>query len=140
MIYIIIALVFAILEIFTTGIFAIFIAFGFLVAGLVSFFTDNYFIIFVVGFLASCLSIACLRSYFVEKMHKQNKVINTGSDELIGKTTFLVEDTDDEFNSEIKINGVIWRVDTLGIKLKKGTKVRVVKLRGSHLKVEKVEE
>lgn len=137
MILFLLAVGFAVLEILTVGVLAIFVAIGFAVSFILSLFTDNLIVIAVSGFVSCIASLVFLRQYFV-RVFSKNIVTNTGIDEKLQKIVYIIEPVPGGPNhyGTVKIDGVIWNaVEVDANPINADVKVEIVKISGSHVVV-----
>ena len=138
-IWIIAAIIFAIIEIYTPSFFIIWFSVGSIAAAITSVFTDNIGIqlgIFILLSLILVLSTKKLTDKFITKKNGYK----TNSDKLIGKVGVVTEEIDPlEAKGRIKIQGESWKAATENdSKIEKGEKVKVEKIDGVTLFVSKI--
>lgn len=105
--WLLIAVVFMIIEALTLGIVSIWFALGAIVAMLFAFVVDSFFIQLVIFLASSLVLVATTRKIAVEKLKiGQHK---TNIDELIGKECIVVKPMSMLETGEIKLDGKIWR-------------------------------
>ena len=106
-IWLVLAGVFFIAEIFTLGFLVFWLGVGAVLAMVVSLFTDNILIqivVFVISSIALILSTKPLVKKFVDK-----KTIPTNKDSLIGKKGMVIEEISPLHNKgQVKLNGEVW--------------------------------
>lgn len=135
-----VAAVFIVAEIFTAGFFIIWFGVGAAVAGvlaLIGLGSGWQWLVFVIvsgGLFA-------LSRRFAEKFSKKQPP-GIGADRFLNKIGIVIEDIDNIKNSgRVRLDKEEWRADneSEGV-ITKGLKVKVVKLDGTHLVVKKIEE
>ena len=129
-----------IIEASTTELVSVFFAFGALVAMIISFIPGvEWWIQLIIFVVLSGASLAALRPLVRKYFNKEKR--NTNVDELIGKRANVIDVNNDGY-PEVKINGLIWRIESVNEeeKLEVGQKVEVVVIKGNKLVVRKVEQ
>ena len=134
-IWLILAGVFFIAEIFTLGFFIVWLGVGSLLAMVVSFFTDNIIIQIVVFVLSSVILIFSTKPLI--KKFVDRKTIPTNKDSWIGKKALVVEEINPiHSKGQVKLNGELWsaksRDNTI---IEKGKEVEVQEVAGVKLVV-----
>lgn len=105
--WLIIAIVFAVIEAMTLGIVSIWFAIGALIAMLFAFVIDSFFIQLIIFLGVSLILVATTRKVAVDKLKiGQHK---TNIDELIGKEAVVVKSILPHEPGEVKVEGKIWR-------------------------------
>ncbi|MCQ2979553.1 MAG: NfeD family protein [Clostridia bacterium] len=137
-IWVIAAVIFAIIEIYTPSFFIIWFSVGSIGAAITSIFTDNTLIqigVFIVLSLVLVLSTKRLTDKFITKKNSYK----TNSDKLIGKVGLVIEDINPiESLGRVKIQGESWKATSTDNKeIEKGSKVKVDKIDGVTLYVTK---
>ncbi|WP_281511930.1 NfeD family protein [Alistipes finegoldii] len=139
-IWIIIALLLFIIEIFTSG-FAVFcISVGAIAAAIASGLDmglKEQLIWFSVATLASFVAV---RPLMIKYFHKKSKQVQTNTNALIGKTVIVTETIDIDHNSgRVKIDGDVWRaIASEGEIIEIGEKVVVEQVNSTILTVKKL--
>jgi len=136
--WLILAAILLIVEIFTAGFFIACFAIGALFAGIAAW-------LFTISFFWQCLIFVAISSILIpvakslgKRMAKDN-VRQAGVDALIGEVALVTEDIDpDAQQGQIKIEGESWRAYADDA-IKTGEKVRLLKVKGAMIKVEKIE-
>ena len=122
-IIIIIAIIFFIIEIFTSGFLAASIGIGFLFAALGNYLdtsTEWQVYLFTIGIFLSFIGIRPL-------LKKLDVDESTNSDRLIGMEALVVEKIGEKFLGRIKIDGDVWQAKSInGEEIEKGTMVKIV--------------
>lgn len=121
-----------ILEISTVTLVSIwFIASGIL-ALLASIFIDNVLVQFAIFVIGGIILLLTTRKFLTTKLVKQEK---TNLDRIIGMRGVVTEDIDDLVIGEVLVDGKKWSAISKS-KLKKGDKVKIIKIEGVKLIVE----
>ncbi|MCL2859069.1 MAG: NfeD family protein [Oscillospiraceae bacterium] len=106
-IWLILAGVFFIAEIFTLGFFICWLGVGALLAMVVSFFTDSIIIQIVVFVISSIILIFSTKP--LVKRFVDRKTIPTNKDSLIGKKGLVIHQIDPiKSKGQVKLNGEVW--------------------------------
>ena len=129
-IWLIVAGVFFVAEIFTTGFLVFWFGLGSLFAMLTSFFIDDIIIQTTVFLITSVIFIFATRP-LVNKFLK-TKTVPTNVFSIIGKHGIVVKELNSiEGKGQIKVNGEVWSADELnGKTVPEGSKVVIVKIEG----------
>ena len=129
-IWLILAVVFIIIEINTTGLVSIWFALGALITMAVSYFTTSPAILISVFVISSALFLLLVMP-FARKLLKNNKYA-TNSDRIIGKDAVVTEDIDVlNGKGQIKVSGSIWSAKTEdGRSISRDTAVTVLDIEG----------
>ncbi len=136
--WLIVAGIFFILEIATTGFLIFWLGIGALLAMITSFITDNIIIQTVVFVVSSCILIPLtkpLTDKFISK-----KTVPTNTYTLINKHGIVIQDIDPvKCVGQVKVNGEIWsaKTDDESI-IPKGSEIEVLKIDGVKLIVSPV--
>jgi len=137
-VWLILAGVLLIIEIFTAGFFIACFAVGALVAALIAYVTDLSFA-WQCGIFAfvSVALIPLARS--LGKRMQSDKIPQAGADALIGKTAVVMETIlPHSTRGQIRVDGDVWRA-LASIEIKEGETVIIVSVKGAMLEVEKTE-
>lgn len=137
-IWLVVTVVFAIVELATIQLVAIWFSVGSVVAMVSCTFGAPVYVQFILFVVVSLVLMACTRP-FVKKFLSV-KHVSTNADRLIGKIAVVTSDIDNlEFKGSVKISGVTWtaRSDNGSI-IKEGKKVRINKIEGVKLIVSEV--
>ena len=129
-----------IIEASTTELVSVFFAFGALVAMVISFIPGvEWWVQLVVFVVLSGVSLAALRPLVKKYFNKEKR--STNVDEMIGKRANVIDVNGDGY-PEVKVNGLIWRVEPVDEeeKIEVGQKVEIVAIKGNKLVVRKVEQ
>ncbi len=138
-IWLIVAVVFAVIEASTAQLVCIWFALGSVCGMIAALFTDNVIIQIVVFLISSAILVALTRK-IVNKLMGAKK-INTNADSLLGKSFAVTEEVDnDKETGSLKASGTYWSVRNAeeGI-IPEGTKVVVERIEGVKLLVRKAE-
>lgn len=130
-IWLIIAGVCLIAEIFTVGFLIFWFSIGALIAMVVSFFTTNIIIQTAVFIISSSILIFATKP-FVKKFSKDEDSVKTNVYSIIGKTGIVIEEINSiHSKGQIKIAGEIWSAisynDTI---IPKGSEVEILEVKG----------
>lgn len=129
-IWLIIAGIFLIFEIFTAGFLLFWLSIGALITMIVSFFTSNIAIQTAVFVVSSTILIFATKP-FVKKFAK-TKTVKTNAFSIVGQNGIVIKDID-SINSkgQIKVDGEVWSaVGKNDINIEKGTEVEIVEIKG----------
>jgi membrane protein implicated in regulation of membrane protease activity len=134
------AAVFLIAEIFTAGFFLLCFSFGAAAAGILAMLNVGYAGQFIVFILVSGIVFVFSRRFADSVTIKQPPGI--GADRMIDKIGVVFQDIDNSTNTgRVRIGQDDWRASSeSGEPISKGTKVKVVKIDGSRAIVIKIEE
>ena len=138
--WLVLAGIFFIGEILTTGFLVFWLGIGALLAMLVSFITD-ILLIQILIFVVSSIVLIVLTKPLVKKFVDKKTVV-TNSYSLIGKKAIVTEDIDPiQGKGQVKINGEVWSAKTTedGV-VSKGTEVEIVEITGVKLVVKNYKE
>ncbi|MCP4580902.1 MAG: NfeD family protein [candidate division Zixibacteria bacterium] len=137
-VWLILAGVLIIIEIFTAGFFIACFAVGALVAALLSYVTNLSFE-WQCGIFAivSVALIPLARS--LGKRMQSDKIPQAGADALVGKTAVVIDTIlPRSTRGQIRVDGDVWRA-IASVEIKEGETVAVVSVKGAMLEVEKTE-
>ena len=139
-VWFIFAAIFIIGEIFTAGFFLAWFGVGAIVAGILALIGLNPIWQWTAFIVVSGVLFAVSRRFAEKFSRKQPPGI--GADRLIGKEGIVLEDIDNIENvGSVRIDKEIWRADSdSGETIKKGDRIVVVKLDGTHVVVKTKEE
>jgi len=129
-----------IVEAASTELVSVFFAFGALVAMIISFIPGvEWWVELIVFVVISGATLAALRPIVKKFLNKEKR--NTNVDEFIGKRVNVIDVNNDGY-PEVKVNGLIWRIESVNEeeKIEVGQKVEVVAIKGNKLVVRKVEQ
>ena len=125
------------IEIITINLVTIWFAVGSLAALITTTITDNITIQVIVFIVVSTLSLIVTKP-LVSKLRKR-KITPTNLDRVIGKEGVVTKDISKNAYGEVKVGGSIWTA-TSANNIKKDSQVKVLKIDGVKLVVEKIEE
>ena len=131
--WLIVAGIFFIIEIATTGFLIFWLGIGSLFAMITSFITDSIVIQTIVFVASSCILIPLTKPLADKLINK--KTVPTNSYSLINKRGIVIVDINPiESVGQVKVNGEIWSAKTEdGTLLAKGTEIEVIKIDGVKL-------
>lgn len=105
--WLIVTIVFGVVEAMTLGIISIWFAIGALIAMLFAFVIDSFFIQLIIFLCVSLILVSTTRKVAVEKLKiGQHK---TNVEELIGKEAIVVKTILPHEAGEVKLEGKVWR-------------------------------
>lgn len=130
-IWLILAGLFLVLEIFTAGFLIFWLSIGSLFAMIVSFFTDNIIVQTAVFVVSSTILIFATKP-FVKKFAQNKSSIKTNVYSIVGKTGLVIEEINPiQSTGQIKINGETWSASTKNnIIIPEGSEVEVLEIKG----------
>lgn len=129
-----------IVEASTTELVSVFFALGALIAMVISFIPGvEWWVQLIVFVVVSGATLAALRPLVKKFFNKEKR--NTNVDEFIGKKLSVI-DLNNDGVPEVKVNGLIWRIEGVDEedKFNVDEKVEVVAIKGNKLVVRKVEQ
>lgn len=126
-----------VIESFTIGFLVFWFGIGALAALVASLFISNIWIQSLIFIIVSSLLLIFTKP-LVKKFVKEKDIIPTNVYSIIGKEGIVVENID-TINGvgKVKVNGELWSATSLE-NIEKGTKVKVLKVNGVKLEVEKL--
>ena len=127
-------------EVGTTELVSVFFAFGALVSMIISFIPGvEWWVQLIVFVVLSGASLAALRPVVRKYLSKEKR--DTNVDEFIGKKADVIDINNDGY-PEVKLNGLIWRIEPVDEeeKISVDEKVEIVAIKGNKLVVRKVEK
>ncbi len=136
--WIILFLVLLLIELVTVNLVSIWFAIGAFVAFIVSFFTDSV-LIQLLSFVIVSVVALFVTLPVVKKFKSKEKIVPTNLDRVIGKQAEVTKEIKPNHYGEVQVFGTLWTAssnDTLKI----GEKVRVLKMDGVKLIVEREEK
>ena len=138
-VWLVLMVVFLIAEASTVQLICIWFAAGSLVAMLVSLLGGAVWLQVLVFFTLSIVLFAML--WPLAKKHFKPKLVATNADALVGKLCTVTEDIDPVEGGRVKLGDVTWsaRSET-GEALTAGTQVKILKIQGAKVFVEKVKK
>lgn len=129
-------IIFVIVEFVTYGLVTIWFAFGSLVAFLISFITDSTLIQFI-GFLGVSI-ITLLFTRPVVKKYLTPKIVKTNYDKVIGMTGIVTKDIMKDEYGEVKVDGKYWTAKA-DENILNGSEVEILAIEGVKLIVKEKE-
>ncbi len=130
--WLILAVIFLIIEAITIGLTTIWFAAGAFVSFILSLFEVPTTIQFVVFLAVSCCLLAFTRKIFVEKLKTGSEATNV--DALIGQTGTVILDIEPLKVGQIKVKGQVWSAVTQGdVSLSKDRLAKVIAVEGVKL-------
>lgn len=129
-----------IIETGTTELVSVFFSFGALIAMIISFIPGvEWWVQLIIFVVLSGASLAALRPIVKKYLNKEKRETNV--DEYIGKKANVIDVNNDGY-PEVKLNGLIWRIEAVDEeeKIEVGEKVEIVTIKGNKLIVRKVEK
>ena len=129
-VWLILAGVFVIGEVLTSGFLIFWLSLGSLIAMVVSFFTDNIIIQTTVFLISSVILILATKP--LVKKFANTKTVKTNAEAIIGKKGLVTKDIN-SINStgQVKIDGELWSaIGKDDVDIKRGTEVEVDKIKG----------
>ena len=137
LVWLIIVLVLAFIELATVNLVSIwFIASG-IVSLIVSIFYDNFYVQFAIFVILGIILLLTTRK-FLEKLIKP-KEVKTNLDRVVGMEAIVTEDIKKHEIGEVKVDGKKWSAESKEV-LKVGDEVIVEAINGVKLKVRKKED
>lgn len=130
--WLIVAGVCFVFEIFTVGFLIFWLAIGALIAMVASFFVDNVVIQTAIFVISSAILIFATRP-FVKKFAKNDKDdVKTNAYSIIGKTGVVMQSIDSlNATGLIKVDGEVWSASTdKDVSIPKGAEVKVKEIKG----------
>ena len=130
--WLIVAGVCFVVEIFTVGFLIFWLAIGALIAMVASFFVDNVVIQTAIFVVSSAILIFATRP-FVKKFAKNDKDdVKTNAYSIIGKTGVVMQSIDSlNATGLIKVDGEVWSASTdKDVSIPKGAEVKVKEIKG----------
>ena len=136
MIWLVLTLVFLVIEGSTVNLVTIWFAFGSLAAFISSYFIDNIWIQCIIFIVVSIISLIItkpiLKKYFVSKNEKTN------FDRIIGMTGLVTKSIEKHENGRVKVDGKDWMAIS-NKEIEKGEEVEVLKIDGVKIIVKEKE-
>ena len=130
---------FLVMEAATVKLISVWFAAGSLAAMLVSLLGAPGWLQLLVFFTVSIVLFALL--WPLAKKHLKPRITATNADALVGKICLVTEDIDPLNGGRVKVGDVTWSARTDGeATICAGTKVRILKIQGAKVMVEKVQE
>lgn len=139
LIWLVLVIVFVVMELITLGLTSIWFAAGALVAGLAAMFGGPFWLQILLFIIVSAVLLAGTRGF--AKRHLDNKLEKTNAEGLIGKTSIVIETIDNAASTgKIRIGDVEWtaRASNEMQVIPKDTKVVIREIKGVKCMVEPV--
>lgn len=133
----IIFLVLLFIELITINLVSIWFALGSLAAYISTYFTDNITIQIIVFIVVSIVTLIVTKPLI--KKFRVREIQPTNLDRVIGQEGIVTKEISKNSFGEVKVKGSIWTA-TAKEEITKGTQVKVLKIEGVKLLVEKVKE
>lgn len=134
------AVIMVVCEAFTTQLVSIWFVLGAACAAISTAFNAPIWLQSTIFIGVSLISLAITRP-LVKKMRKNNAMVSTNSDSLVGKIGYLMGDLPDkETVCQMKIEGKIWSAKAQNPPLKKDARVRVLSIEGVKLIVKSAQD
>lgn len=133
--WIIVFLVFTIIEIITINLVTIWFAIGAISAAIAALITDSVWIQLTIFFIASIITLIVTKP-IKEKITKNTNPTNL--DRVIGMTGIVTEDIEEDEVGEVKVDGKLWSaISEDNQQIKKGQKVEILEIKSTKLIVKK---
>jgi Membrane protein implicated in regulation of membrane protease activity len=135
--WLVVLILFILVEIFTFDLISIWFILGSVVSLILSLFVDNFIIQVLVFSLVSLITLILSRPFV--KKYMDNKRENTNFDVVVGKIAIVTKEPTKTTKGQAKVEGKLWTIisdDEIEI----DDKVEVLKIEGVKLKVRKVEK
>ena len=129
-VWLILAGIFVIGEVITTGFLIFWLGIGSLIAMVVSFFTDNIIIQTTVFLISSVILILATKP--LVKKFANTKTVKTNAEAIIGKKGLVTKDINSiKSTGQVKIDGELWSaIGKDDMDISKGTEVEVNEIKG----------
>ena len=129
-VWLILAGIFVIGEVITTGFLIFWLGIGSLIAMVVSFFTDNIIIQTTVFLISSVILILATKP--LVKKFANTKTVKTNAEAIIGKKGLVTKDINSiKSTGQVKIDGELWSAIGMNdMDISKGTEVEVNEIKG----------
>lgn len=128
-----IIIVLSIIEVITVNLVSIWFIISAIAALLISLFTDNFILQFAIFVLLGIILLILTRKFMANKLVLNEK---TNLDRIIGMRGVVTEDIDDLVIGEVIVDGKRWSA-IAKTPIKKGEKVKIIKIEGVKLVVER---
>ncbi len=125
------------LEVITINLVSIWFVISALCSLILSFFLDNFTIQFAVFVLLGIILMILTKRPLEKKLVKKPE--KTNLDRVVGMRGVVTEDIDEFLIGEVKVDGKNWSAIS-SVPLKKGSIIKVLKIKGVKLEVERWEE
>ena len=130
-VWLILAGIFLILEIYTVGFLIFWLSIGALLAMIVSFFTQNIMVQMSVFVISSTILIFATKP-FIKKFAKNENSIKTNVYSIIGKVGIVTQEINSiHATGQIKVDGEIWSATSQNTStIPEGTEVEILEIKG----------
>ena len=125
------------LEAITINLVSIWFVISALCSLILSFFWDNFTIQFAIFVLLGIILMLLIKKPLEQKLIKQKE--KTNLDRIIGMKGIVSENIDEMKTGEVKVDGKSWSAIS-SVPIEKGSIVKVLKIKGVKLEVERWEE
>lgn len=129
-------IILGIIEVLTVNLVSVWFIVSGLVSLVLSFFIDSFLIQFGIFVILGTILMLFTRKSLEEKLVKKEK---TNFDRIIGMKGVVTEEIDDMIVGEVKVDGKRWSA-VASCKISVGEKVKILKIKGVKLEVEKMKE
>ncbi len=136
MIWFILVFAFLLIEALSFNLITIWFALGSLCAFISSYFTDNVLIQITIFIITTVISLIFTKPLF-DKYIKKN-IEKTNFDMIIGKTGIVTKEIDPLKKGRVTVDGKSWLASSEDL-IEEGSKVKVLKIEGAKIIVEKKE-
>ena len=137
-VWLILAAIFLIIEIFTAGFFIACFTVGALAAAIVSYFAAIPLFWQCLIFVIVSVGLIPVSRLFAKRL-SDDTIPQAGADALIGKTAIVIEDIEPVSGTgQVRVDGEAWRA-LASDKIKKSTTVKIISVKGTMLEVEPIE-
>lgn len=126
----------AIIEALTVNLVSIWFIISGLAALILSFLVDNFLIQFAIFVILGIILMVLTKESLEQKLVKKEK---TNLDRIVGMKGVVTEDIEEMTVGEVKVDGKKWSATSSSV-LKTGEKVKILKIKGVKVEVERWEE
>lgn len=135
--WLVLGVILFVIEGLTVGLVCLWFGFGAIAAMFSTFIFSNIYIQWIVFIIVSLISLVLLRPLIKKSFYVPNTKTNASS--LIGKTTILTDNIEENKHGRLKFGDISWiAISVTGDTIDKGEKVKVVYIDGNKLVVEKI--
>ncbi len=136
--WIVIGVVFLILEMITPAFFYMWFGIGAFIAAISALWLDFYWQLSI--FLLSSAALLALTRPLARKIQKSESPRKIHLEEIIGKEALVIQEIDNEAGRGlVKVDGDVWRaISEDGEKIEKGEKVVILRVEGAHVVVRRL--
>ena len=140
--WIILGVIFFIVEIFTSGFIVAMFGLGCLVAAIPAYFHLHFLWQLLIFSVATIIFFFTVRPFYLKYLYPAKKQIPTNVDALIGREGVVIEDIDvPAGKGRVKVGGEDWKASSRKTEtIAKGTKIKVTAIDGVTLFVEPIEK